>query len=250
MVIIFDSDWNPQNDLQAIARAHRIGQKFEVQVYRLITSKTYEEQMFERASKKLGMEQALFSKGAFHTDDAELTSLHLKGLAELKQDSKEIENLLKYGAYAFIDNEGEDNDQVNFNKDIDEILATGKKKEFTYNKGLYTLQKSTFNARKYENLPDFEDPEFWNKVLPFESIISISMLEKKLKKDKKEMAKSEKMQKEFFKDLEIVFNDFMDAKFDVKTSAASKKQLENDEENLREILKKMIKLSGMKPSYV
>lgn len=43
VVIIFDSDWNPQNDLQAIARAHRIGQKFEVQVYRLITSKTYEE---------------------------------------------------------------------------------------------------------------------------------------------------------------------------------------------------------------
>jgi chromodomain-helicase-DNA-binding protein 7 len=66
VVIIFDSDWNPQNDLQAIARAHRIGQKFEVQVYRLITSKTYEEQMFERASKKLGMEQALFSKGAFN----------------------------------------------------------------------------------------------------------------------------------------------------------------------------------------
>lgn len=62
VVVIFDSDWNPQNDLQAIARAHRIGQTHEVKVYRLITSKTYEEQMFNRASKKLGMEQALFSK--------------------------------------------------------------------------------------------------------------------------------------------------------------------------------------------
>ena len=104
VVIIFDSDWNPQNDLQAIARAHRIGQKFEVQVYRLITSKTYEEQMFERASKKLGMEQALFSKGAFHqNDDMEQTPLHLRVFTELKQDSKEIENLLKYGAYAFVD---------------------------------------------------------------------------------------------------------------------------------------------------
>lgn len=29
-VIIFDSDWNPQNDLQAQARAHRIGQKNQV----------------------------------------------------------------------------------------------------------------------------------------------------------------------------------------------------------------------------
>lgn len=65
VVIIFDSDWNPQNDLQAIARAHRIGQTHEVKVYRFITKKTYEEQMFNRASKKLGMEQALFSKSCF-----------------------------------------------------------------------------------------------------------------------------------------------------------------------------------------
>jgi chromodomain-helicase-DNA-binding protein 7 len=38
-VIIFDSDWNPQNDVQAQARCHRIGQTKEVQVYRLITRK-------------------------------------------------------------------------------------------------------------------------------------------------------------------------------------------------------------------
>lgn len=40
-VIIFDSDWNPQNDLQAQARAHRIGQTKAVMVYRLLTRKTY-----------------------------------------------------------------------------------------------------------------------------------------------------------------------------------------------------------------
>lgn len=78
-------------------------------MYRLITSKTYEEQMFERASKKLGMEQALFSKGAFNQDtNAENIAmeggLQLRALTDLKQDSKEIENLLKYGAYAFMDN--------------------------------------------------------------------------------------------------------------------------------------------------
>ena len=53
-VIIFDSDWNPQNDLQAMARCHRIGQQQEVKVYRLITRNTYEQQLFERASQKLG----------------------------------------------------------------------------------------------------------------------------------------------------------------------------------------------------
>ena len=54
VVIIYDSDWNPQNDVQATARAHRIGQQNEVMVYRLVTTKTYEAEMFERASKKLG----------------------------------------------------------------------------------------------------------------------------------------------------------------------------------------------------
>lgn len=65
VVIIFDSDWNPQNDVQATARAHRIGQKFEVQVYRFITKKTYEAEMFERATKKLGLDQAIFLGGDF-----------------------------------------------------------------------------------------------------------------------------------------------------------------------------------------
>lgn len=39
-VVIYDSDWNPQNDLQAMARCHRIGQKSQVSVYRLLSRKT------------------------------------------------------------------------------------------------------------------------------------------------------------------------------------------------------------------
>ena len=46
--IIFDSDWNPQNDLQAQARCHRIGQRKAVMVYRLITRNSYEREMFDR----------------------------------------------------------------------------------------------------------------------------------------------------------------------------------------------------------
>ena len=95
--------------------------------------------------------------------------MQLKSISELKQDSKEIENLLKYGAYAFMD----DADQKGKDfveepcKDIDEILRESKQKEFNYNKGVYTLHKSTFNARKYEkNFPDVNDPNFWNKAMP------------------------------------------------------------------------------------
>ena len=60
-VIIYDSDWNPQNDSQATARCHRIGQKQEVSVYRLLTRHTYEYEMFERASRKLAIETVVLN---------------------------------------------------------------------------------------------------------------------------------------------------------------------------------------------
>ena len=47
-VVLYDSDWNPQVDLQAMDRAHRIGQTKKVYVYRLITKDTVEEKMIER----------------------------------------------------------------------------------------------------------------------------------------------------------------------------------------------------------
>mmetsp|Transcript_5970 Transcript_5970/g.5297 ORF Transcript_5970/g.5297 Transcript_5970/m.5297 type:complete len:146 (+) Transcript_5970:253-690(+) len=90
-VIIFDSDWNPQNDLQATARAHRIGQEKDVTVYRLITSNTYEFEMFDRASKKLGLDKAVFSTGAFAADGQKEQSFN-------KAEKAELEMLLKKGA--------------------------------------------------------------------------------------------------------------------------------------------------------
>jgi SWI/SNF-related matrix-associated actin-dependent regulator of chromatin subfamily A member 5 len=52
-VVIYDSDFNPQMDLQAMDRAHRIGQKNNVNVYRLITENTVEEKIVERQMIKL-----------------------------------------------------------------------------------------------------------------------------------------------------------------------------------------------------
>ena len=57
-VIIYDPDWNPQNDVQAQARCHRIGQTKLVRVYRLVTRGTYEENLSVRANQKRGLEQA------------------------------------------------------------------------------------------------------------------------------------------------------------------------------------------------
>ena len=48
IVVLYVSDWNPQIDLQAMDRAHRIGQTKIVQVFRLVTQNTMEEKMIEK----------------------------------------------------------------------------------------------------------------------------------------------------------------------------------------------------------
>ncbi|KAJ1939514.1 chromatin remodeling complex Adenosinetriphosphatase, partial [Kickxella alabastrina] len=62
-VCIFDSDWNPQADLQAMDRAHRIGQTKQVYVYRFITEDTVEEKVLERAMQKLRLDQLVIQQG-------------------------------------------------------------------------------------------------------------------------------------------------------------------------------------------
>ena len=66
-VILYDSDWNPQQDLQAQDRAHRIGQTKPVIVYRLITKDTVEETLLETADNKRRLERLVIEKGKFRT---------------------------------------------------------------------------------------------------------------------------------------------------------------------------------------
>ncbi|PMD23354.1 hypothetical protein NA56DRAFT_569003 [Hyaloscypha hepaticicola] len=66
-VILFDSDWNPQQDLQAQDRAHRIGQKNPVVIYRLATKGTVEEDLLLSADAKRRLEKLVIKKGGFKT---------------------------------------------------------------------------------------------------------------------------------------------------------------------------------------
>jgi ATP-dependent helicase STH1/SNF2 len=70
-VIIYDSDWNPHQDLQAQDRAHRIGQKNEVRILRLITSNSVEEKILERANYKLDMDGKVIQAGKFDNKSTE-----------------------------------------------------------------------------------------------------------------------------------------------------------------------------------
>ncbi|XDG01233.1 hypothetical protein ABKA04_000848 [Annulohypoxylon sp. FPYF3050] len=70
-VIIYDSDWNPHQDLQAQDRAHRIGQKNEVRILRLISSNSVEEKILERARYKLDIDGKVIQAGRFDNKSSE-----------------------------------------------------------------------------------------------------------------------------------------------------------------------------------
>eukprot|EP00803_Ostreobium_quekettii_P003791 evm.model.scf_714EXC.7 EVM.evm.TU.scf_714EXC.7 scf_714EXC:47239-61229(-) len=80
-VIIYDSDWNPHNDIQAQSRAHRLGQQKGVMIYRLVTRATIEERMMQQSKKKLLLEHLVVRK---------------MNRGDLKQE--ELDDILRYGA--------------------------------------------------------------------------------------------------------------------------------------------------------
>ncbi|CAH6722983.1 nuclear protein Sth1p/NPS1 [[Candida] jaroonii] len=91
-VIIFDTDWNPHQDLQAQDRAHRIGQKNEVRILRLITNDSVEEVILERAHQKLDIDGKVIQAGKFdNKSTAEEQEEFLKKLLEAETSNEESE---------------------------------------------------------------------------------------------------------------------------------------------------------------
>ncbi|KAI5188465.1 hypothetical protein NECID01_0096 [Nematocida sp. AWRm77] len=142
-VIIFDSDWNPQNDLQAQARCHRIGQTSEVKIYRLVTRNTYEREMFDRASLKLGLDRAILHK-------EKESAQHRKG---------RVESLLKKGAYGVL-MEADDVNKKFCDEDIDAILE-GRTKVVRHE----DQSGNIFSKASFQVAEEIDDPDFWDNLL-------------------------------------------------------------------------------------
>jgi len=86
-VIIYDSDWNPHADLQAQDRAHRIGQKNAVRIFRFVTEKSIEEAMLARAKSKLDMDGKVIQAGRFdNKSTAEEREDYLRSMLEADND--------------------------------------------------------------------------------------------------------------------------------------------------------------------
>uniref|UniRef100_A0AAR2M6Q6 Chromodomain helicase DNA binding protein 9 n=1 Tax=Pygocentrus nattereri TaxID=42514 RepID=A0AAR2M6Q6_PYGNA len=156
--IIFDSDWNPQNDLQAQARCHRIGQNKAVKVYRLITRNSYEREMFDRASLKLGLDKAVLQSMSGRDN-----SLGGGGQIQQQLSKKEIEDLLRRGAYGALMDE-EDEGAKFCEEDIDQILQRRTKTITIESEGRgSTFAKASFVASGNRTDISLDDPNFWDK---------------------------------------------------------------------------------------
>jgi len=92
-VIIFDSDWNPHQDLQAQDRAHRIGQKNEVRVLRLMVVNSVEERILAAARYKLNMDEKVIQAGMFNqrSTGSERQEL-LQSILREEEDDEDEEN--------------------------------------------------------------------------------------------------------------------------------------------------------------
>lgn len=153
IVVLYDSDWNPQADLQAMDRAHRIGQTKQVVVYRFVTDNAIEEKVLERAAQKLRLDQLVIQQGR-----AQIA-------AKAAANKDELLSMIQHGAEkvfqakATASSNTEDGTGMT-DDDIDNILAAGedrtKELNAKYEKlGLDDLQKFSSESAYEWNGKDF-----------------------------------------------------------------------------------------------
>ncbi|KAI9684453.1 MAG: hypothetical protein M1829_002263 [Trizodia sp. TS-e1964] len=152
IVILYDSDWNPQADLQAMDRAHRIGQTKQVVVYRLVTENAIEEKVLERAAQKLRLDQLVIQQGRNQPQTKP---------ANTKED---LLNMIQHGAEKVFQTKGGTGKLASKDEwtddDIDAILRHGEKRTAELNAryeklGIDDLQKFTSDSAYEWNGEDF-----------------------------------------------------------------------------------------------
>lgn len=175
IVILYDSDWNPQVDLQAQDRAHRIGQKKEVQVFRFCTEFTIEEKVIERAYKKLALDALVIQQGR---------------LAEQKAVNKdELLQMVRYGAEKVFSS----GDSTITDEDIDRIIAKGEEATAELDQ---KMKKFTDDAIKFKmddtaGLYDFDDQEENADKNEFKKIIADNWIEPPKRERKRNYSESD-----------------------------------------------------------
>ncbi|SCV04276.1 LAMI_0H14818g1_1 [Lachancea mirantina] len=167
-VIIFDSDWNPQADLQAMARAHRIGQKKHVMVYRFVSKDTVEEEILERARKKMILEYAIISLGV--TDGTNLARSKKN-----EPSAGELSEILKFGAGNMF--KANDNQKKLEDLNLDDVLNHAEDHVTTPEIGESHLGGEEF-LRQFE-VTDYKADAEWDDIIPEEELKKLKDEEQK-----------------------------------------------------------------------
>ncbi|XP_030750203.1 chromodomain-helicase-DNA-binding protein Mi-2 homolog isoform X2 [Sitophilus oryzae] len=167
-VIIYDSDWNPHNDIQAFSRAHRIGQANKVMIYRFVTRNSVEERVTQVAKRKMMLTHLVVRPG-----------MGGKGANFTKQ---ELDDILRFGTEElFKEEEGKGEEAIHYDdKAVCELLDRTKEgieqKESWANEYLSSFKVASYATKEGENEEEVDteiikqeaentDPAYWIKLL-------------------------------------------------------------------------------------
>ncbi|KAI5120574.1 hypothetical protein M0805_002524 [Coniferiporia weirii] len=162
VVVLYDSDWNPQADLQAMDRAHRIGQTKQVYVFRFITENSVEERMLERAAQKLRLDQLVIQQGRTQLNKA--------------ANKDELLEMIAHGAEKIINSD----EGLTVDEDIDAIIQRGEERTAELNSKYEGLNFDDLNNFKSESVMQWEGEEGKNRQNLGMSLLSLSKRERKL----------------------------------------------------------------------
>ena len=180
-VILFDSDWNPQADLQAMARAHRIGQKRPVSIYRLVSKDTVEEEVLERARNKLMLEFITIQRGVTDKDASEWKDKLVaaqKTVAE-PTSADDISRILKRRGQKMFEQSG--NQKKLEELDIDAVLANAEEHKTEQPEGIAADGGEEFlKTFEYHDVKiDLE----WDDIIPKDQLEVLKQEEKEKEND-------------------------------------------------------------------
>ncbi|XP_058876849.1 chromodomain-helicase-DNA-binding protein 3 isoform X1 [Acipenser ruthenus] len=170
-VIIFDSDWNPHNDIQAFSRAHRIGQAKKVMIYRFVTRGSVEERITQVAKHKMMLTHLVVRPGL--------------GSKTGSMSKQELDDILKFGTEELFkhENEGEEEDSSVIHYDnaaVERLLdrsqdATDDTDMQNMNEYLSSFKVAQYVVREEDKMEEIEreiikqeenvDPDYWEKLL-------------------------------------------------------------------------------------
>uniref|UniRef100_A0A8D0AAA2 Chromodomain helicase DNA binding protein 4 n=1 Tax=Sander lucioperca TaxID=283035 RepID=A0A8D0AAA2_SANLU len=173
-VIIYDSDWNPHNDIQAFSRAHRIGQNRKVMIYRFVTKASVEERITQVAKKKMMLTHLVVRPGL--------------GSKTGSMSKQELDDILKFGTEELFkdeigegDNKEDDSSVIHYDDHaIDRLLdrnqdATDDTELQSMNEYLSSFKVAQYVVKDEDDEEEVErevikqeesvDPDYWEKLL-------------------------------------------------------------------------------------